>query len=1126
MPTLSSGDKVTLRKNMQKSKVYMSIFRPTVIAEMTIEAIPDKRNIDVTVDSGNSGLIEAGMTAIINGTNSTIRVGKVRVKGFDSDGRLLLAENDLNMNVGDSIVVLKYWEMWPVYHRVEVDGDDLIVYQDYDIEYDDQNEQPDPIVIMGSHVAKDMQQYGSTNIYWTASGTWSPVDADLDEDDFVWELEGGSPAIYTGITPGWVEYETAGHFWTKLTVTDGNGKSFVGRRAAIVHNTFEPPYTAFEIRSLSGGWDEFGWTAEVVVHQDVPYAYHLDNALVILWHDSWYNTTKREFGTQIDRGHILFTGWIEGDSITRLPFSDNTSFRMSGAGPYLKQTLNFPVTLEHTNGTPDKWWLINDLTIDNAVRFFLRNSSTVLTLCDFHQSGQTLLTKYFDYGEDTISNAINNATYDRGAWVRFASDHYSALYLAEEPQIHSGTTTYVLEMADEWWRDQISFSHRQRTNVAWTELSGVNFDGDEAVAKISMAPGDAPLWDGNQQVVGGLICPDQQTLNIWAGRYLGWKNNSFPEANVPMAGNFAGVFDVIPPEVVLIDFTGEDNKPKYVMNDAPFLVRGVEHQYDGLNLLTNLRLELLANGDPGVDGRYPEDPPPPPDDCTPCDPCDPNYPCEEPVTGTYTGTYTGTTGGGWRPCWVCTHEKLYYVENIEAPPSTNQPDVYDASMGVDWFGAFAVDPFDPEGFQFCHSAKHFQGAFPLLYKSRDASPGVPPWARIWRTLVEADEWGDELSKYGGTPNIMKMVGLELDINKEGRIYISIDSHGGPDRFWVIAVCFSKSGGGLLQLDSLEVLYDGSSATRYYHQITSLRGQADGIRIGDFNIYKSSTAWTIQPNKLYVGGGNLFSANLGAYKKIKMENDYTSHPLDIFYWPYERLYTTEESSSTKSEDMRNRPIFVDPNCPDRIITWFPGLTDTQMEIRDYYSPHVSTRVYDDTYPCPTLCNTADGGSFEPGDIYGSHHHGVSITWHPEPGQHGKYIRFMDNYTNMFVYSDDEGDTFYELFPLGAIGVNTSIINRQLWIISLVQDEQSKLYMAKNGTKANNESDATGEPVPGSTPRDNMLCIAVHEPDPDHNDTTITFYDRSGEDNVGLGTVRMTHGLGCFAIVPVWTQTGED
>src|SRR5690606_31827482 len=205
-----------------------------------------------------------------------------------------------------------------------------------------------------------------------------------------------------------------------------------------------------------------------------------------------------------------------------------------------------------------------------------------------------------------------------------------------------------------------------------------------------------------------------------AGNYLAWKNTEFSEIQLPLAGNFAGIFSPVPQEQITVNLNGTETYRGYVLTNEPLIVRGVEHtyNYNAGTILTNITVEQRGNPIPGVTGDYPKEVPTPPPPLPPPPP--PPPPPKPPTTG------------GWRDnIWVLTTTGLYYVTGrMEGPPSTAQPTVYRADGNLSGIRAFVVDPWDPEGYQFCHQHNSTE----IYYRSKYLEPNLEPWERNWYPL--------------------------------------------------------------------------------------------------------------------------------------------------------------------------------------------------------------------------------------------------------------------------------------------------------------------------------------------------------------------------------------------------------
>src|SRR5690606_7712479 len=236
----------------------------------------------------------------------------------------------------------------------------------------------------------------------------------------------------------------------------------------------------------------------------------------------------------------------------------------------------------------------------------------------------------------------------RGIFARLGSDQYGRMHLEVNAQMHTGTITNVMTLDDRFWRDEEIYVRSVRTPTSWVELSGVYFNGNDPEPMISKAPGDAPLYEGRPETVSGLIMYDQQGSNQLAGNYLAWKNTEFSEIQLPLAGNFAGIFSPVPQEQITVNLNGTETYRGYVLTNEPVIVRGVEHtyNYNAGTILTNITVEQRGNPMPGLTGDYPKEVPTPPPPLPP--PPSPPPPPKPPTTG------------GWRDnIWVPTTSGLY-----------------------------------------------------------------------------------------------------------------------------------------------------------------------------------------------------------------------------------------------------------------------------------------------------------------------------------------------------------------------------------------------------------------------------------------------------------------------------------
>lgn len=749
MSTLDSTRLAFLRRTNQRTKLYLSIFKPTVLGSSLIaEHAQGARQLSIALFTGTMADILPGMTALIGTAPGDDSLGRVRIKSLVLPYALNIAENSIRFPTGTYVTILKNWELWPVYPRVEAEEDDVQIWQDYDIEYTDQNTEPDPIAVMGCAVAGAFLTGGSVSLYFDWSNSYSPADG-VTIASYSAIFDGGTPNTSTAATPGYVTWSTAGSYWVHLTITDSNGKTFTGRRQVVIHDPPLAPIVNFELTSLTGSWDSGGWQANLRLHRDMLRSEFGDRTFIIIWREDFNNNDQREIGPLAGREHILFTGWVDGESIHRLPRHKYVEFTALGTVPFLERLSAFPVTLEH-NPTPDRWYQINRPTLNKAVRFYLRWNSTALTLADFYPCTDTKLAKYLDFDQENVARAVR-ALAEGTVFANFLSDQYGRMYLDVNAQMHTGTITYVLDMSDGDWREEEVFAYTPRTTVSWAELSGVFFDGtNEPEPFISQAPGEAPLEEGSRATVENLVTPEQTGLNQLVGMYLAWKNNNFPELDLPMAGNWADAFDVVPQETVRISFNGTETRRGFVFSNKQFIVRGVEHRYDYRtgNILTNLTCEARTVGVPGIAGNYPDIPPPPPpcDDCepppcVPCTPCDPNYPCTPPPENQwFEKVYVSTRTAG-----------VWHTHNFSGPETSDEPTWTFISLGLPSQHVIRMigDPYDPHHRQWVISGNVGEdvgvGQGNAIYTNY-WDPAVEPEIYDWQLSATARDLADIVAR--------------------------------------------------------------------------------------------------------------------------------------------------------------------------------------------------------------------------------------------------------------------------------------------------------------------------------------------------------------------------------------------
>ena len=116
--------------------------------------------------------------------------------------------------------------------RVSPNPDETTWYKDYDITYTNQNDILGSFVCMGSHYAGFLDA-GACYVYYSASGTYNLVGDSLSYD---WWFEGATVTGSSSHTPGFITYDTPGHYTTRLTVTTSTGSYDLGYRHISIYD--------------------------------------------------------------------------------------------------------------------------------------------------------------------------------------------------------------------------------------------------------------------------------------------------------------------------------------------------------------------------------------------------------------------------------------------------------------------------------------------------------------------------------------------------------------------------------------------------------------------------------------------------------------------------------------------------------------------------------------------------------------------------------------------------------------------------------------------------------------------------------------------------------------------------
>lgn len=801
---------------------------------------------DVTWTSGDSSLVQSGMTCYIGSSPGGMEYGRIRVREADATS-IKVAENSINWQKDWYLTVVEYYEPWSVFPRITLDADNVpTFYKDYDIEYTDQNQIFDPVVNMGPHHAGFLET-GAYSIWYTHSGSFDPTPGAVNITGSSFEWWFGDPGFVTPTgtsaqIPGYVTYHSGGHYTTSLTITTPSGKSFTGRRHVMIYDRPEAgparPIMKWGLDSLDGSRSDGGYTARIWVREEVGYSQVVEGALVVIFSDDWQGSTAGAIGGNAEnRESILFVGYIDTENIDRDPITNRVEFDVLSISRTMEEISNYSVSVESKTNAMT-WYEVRNMTVDRAVVHLLRWHSTVLAVCDFAQTDDTRQVQFADFDRGSLYDSANGFL-ESTIGAQMVADRQGKLWneidinLTPTGTSRSGFRT-ALNLIDTDWRDSIQFGINPHTQLAYMEMGGIYYSGPTSTGSnepyLAGAPGDAQWWRGGVERSSGLVLSSQAQLNEFTANALARKNAKFPEVDVPLAGDYRFI-DIAPQERVKLNLAAEDNYRGFVWSGKDFTPQNISFEYDPENqvMFTDLTAgEETYSKEGGITITIPEDPPynspslPPWSiEFPPIIPLPPVTPPEEtpPVTGELVYAVWANVIARCRNVWATTPQ----WEQVAVPADIS------TMTSIEGFRLDIADPVNT-----AYVWGYGAGGIPIICKTTNLNAASPAW-----TKVMTESTANLL--LGGTPKIY---------NAE---------------FWLSGrmISFAASGdyGCSVGIKCVKHLrsFDGGASWEMY-QVAPTNNNAEGVAMpplygvgtiyggGEFRLYKSinaGVAWTLK-----------------------------------------------------------------------------------------------------------------------------------------------------------------------------------------------------------------------------------------------------------------------------------------
>ena len=567
------------------------------------------------------------MVLWVGSTAGAKNLGITRVKSITSTQMVVAENSDIAWANNRFLTVYRYFPVLPVYPRIiqdPADDEKVIFYKDYDIEYDaDQNSVLGAFVNMGSHRAAQLEG-GTASLWYTAIGTSHMIGAtDLSYD---WAFEGGTPTGSTSATPGWVSYDTPGHYVTRLIVTGDNGSVDTAYRYVSIYNPISSgtslPFQKWSLDSMSGSRDEGGYTASITLYETASVIE--EGSVVVIFSKDYYGGTKISLGgNQTNNSETFFVGYVLDGSVQYDYEKSTVKFDLGSVTRYIQQMLGFAVSVE-SKSSPATWTELLNMNMKRAIYHYLRWHSTVLTTTDVQYSGENPYVQFFDSDRSSIYDAIDN--FMRSAIVgKAVTDRQGRIYI--EPDITTAVTGSVqsaMQITSRDWRNAPDVDELLVPEISYLERGGIqHIPGGTGTfaAFMSCAPGETPGYRGEIEQVQGLALDSQAHLNQIVGNLYAFRNYPYKTIDEDLAGSYRNL-DIAPQEPVDIVILPSETERGFNIN-GDFNPNALSYEYTPQDkmLLAHATFIPIVNGTPGEtmtipeipdDGYIPPPKPPPP----------------------------------------------------------------------------------------------------------------------------------------------------------------------------------------------------------------------------------------------------------------------------------------------------------------------------------------------------------------------------------------------------------------------------------------------------------------------------------------------------------------------------------
>lgn len=623
MSVPTAAERALVNTHPHRTQMYLSIFKPQVALACQINGTYNTDTQTVAYDNVTTGSYlnihdYDYQVALIGSTPGAEDYGRSYVRSATSNSLRFVETSHVNWADNLYVTVLKYTEIIPVFPRIiqnPADEEDVIFYKVWDVAYTNQNSILGTFINMGSDFA-GFRTNSTGTCYFSASGTSNLLGDAL---TFNWSFEGATVTGSTAHTPGNISWNQPGHHRVILDVTSASGR--VDRSIRYVSWYDRPgqgpntPILNFELTDLGGSRESVGYTGRIKIRDDIPTDEILPGALVVIFKEDWYGTTKYSLNKNaLGRGSIFFVGYVNGETI-QYNYQDNwVEFEIFSPTNLMEITETFSVSVE-SKTAPTTWYELLNMTVARALYHYYAWHSSVLLRCDFSIDifGDRNI-QFFDADRTSLYDA-GNSLVDGAIRSRMLSDSLGHIWIDRDVGVKQNAASYYPISARLTNDDVIETPNidiRTYHEVSFIELGGISYDPatNISIPLLSIAPGESPSYHGTPERKQGMAIVSQDELNVISGNLFAYRNSKYPRVDLKLRGNY-GNLDIAPQELITLTLAASENPRGVTFNAKVFAIRELRWQWNSqsLILLPSLTVSEVTQGFSGTTLVIPVVPP-------------------------------------------------------------------------------------------------------------------------------------------------------------------------------------------------------------------------------------------------------------------------------------------------------------------------------------------------------------------------------------------------------------------------------------------------------------------------------------------------------------------------------------